>query len=211
MSNWNNQREFNAKLNQYYSGIHDEMKTILLNTKQNLKTHDSLAKRLNNVLDILQKKDKSKISELKNNLGALATAWSVTISATVFDEFINQELLSKVKDKELKGLLSDVKNKSKRLDMMSDYSMKQYNILLEPYIANSINYSTIALPRYKKYLKQGGPETDFTKLFESVEFWNRVTFKLETTNLAISELNLMVKAIEKLQEKLESLDLENYD
>ena len=211
VSNWNTQREFDQRLNSYYSKINEELKTVLDKTKEQIKVQESLALQLNIILNILKDKDRSRIPELKKNLGAVATVWTVNFSPDVFDEFVSQEFLSKVKDKELKLLFTDLKHNYKRMNLMDDYNQNQYNTILEPFIANTINYSSIALPKYREGLKQGGPKTDFVKLFESVKLWNRVTFKLETTNLMIRNLNWVQDVIEKLQIKLDSLNLERND
>tara|TARA_R110002074_G_scaffold183097_5_gene348180 strand:+ start:657 stop:1376 length:720 start_codon:yes stop_codon:yes gene_type:complete len=211
VSNWNDKRLFDQKMEIYYSKLFEEIESQLIFTKGKNLIHEDLAKKLNSVLDILATKNYLKTDTLKKNLGAVVTAWSANYSLNVFNEFISQDLLSQVADPELKNLFIELKNNLSDMNSMDTYNADQYNSLIEPFIANNMNYATIALPRYKKGLKQGGPTIDYKALFNSVELWNVTTFKLETTNLYLRNFKRIQNVLLKLKIKLETYNLEKND
>ena len=61
----------------------------------------------------------------------------------------------------------------------------------------------LALDSYKKNLIQGGPKTDMKDLYNNLEFFNILTFKVETFNIEIGFLNFYINALSKLSEKID--------
>ena len=111
---------------------------------------------------------------------------------------MDQGLLSQVKDDNLKQALRNLKDKMDDFKAADNYTDNQYNTLIEPFFAKNINYALVALPQYKYDLIQGGPNTDFELLFNSMELWNVTTLKLETTNGTLNRLRVLEKALNQL-------------
>jgi len=198
VSNWNNDRLETNHLHSYYEKLVKELEQEILITNFEIKETNNLGIMQKRVLEILNVKNKNDIPELISVLGSVPTSWSLGVSTEIFDEFISQGLLAKVEDGSLKKSLikwQELINNSKDHDI---YTNNQYNTLIEPYFSKHLNYSKIALPRYKKTLVQGGPETDFESLFNSMELWNITTLKLETTNSTLSNLKNMGKGLKEL-------------
>jgi len=198
VSNWNKNRLETKNLHSYFEKLIEELEQEILITNLEIESIDSLENMQKRVLEILNIKNKNDIPELISVLGSVPTAWSSRQSAEIFDEFMSQGLLSKVEDYSLKHALrklQDLMSNSKTHDIYID---NQYNTLIEPYFSKHLNYSKIALPRYKKTLVQGGPETDFELLFNSMELWNVTTLKLETTNSTLRNLKNMDKGLKEL-------------
>ena len=91
-------------------------------------------------------------------------------------------------------------NRAKDLD---EYNTIQYNTSIEPFIIKNLNYSEVSLDSYKRNLIQGGPKTDMKDLYNNLEFFNILTFKVETFNLEIRFLNFYINALSKLSEKID--------
>ena len=198
VSNWTKNRLETKNLHSYFEKLIEELEQEILITNLEIESIDSLENMQKRVLEILNIKNKNDIPELISVLGSVPTAWSSRQSAEIFDEFMSQGLLSKVEDDSLKHALrklQDLMSNSKTHDIYID---NQYNTLIEPYFSKHLNYSKIALPRYKKTLVQGGPETDFESLFNSMELWNVTTLKLETTNSTLRNLKNMDKGLKEL-------------
>lgn len=195
VSNWNQERQEKAKLNVYFEKMIEDLEEELKITDKEVQKIDSLRSLQKRVLEILTAKNKKDIPELINVLGSVATAWSSSQSSEIFDEFMTQGLLSKVQDTILKQALRNLKDAIGSFKETDIYIDNQYNTLIEPYFAKNINYALVALPKYKKTLVQGGPETDFETLFNSMELWNVTTLKLETSNAVFYRLSIMDKTL----------------
>lgn len=198
LNNWNQERQEKIKLDVYFEKMLDELDQEVLITAQNIKNIDSLGILQKRSLEILSTKDSKDIPELMAVLGSVATSWSSSESAEIFDEFMAQGLLSQVADDNLKQALRNLKDVMNSFKIMDNFVDNQYNTLIEPFFAKNINYAMVALPRYKDNLLQGGPKTDFEALFNSMELWNVTTLKLETTNEILKRLRLLERTINQL-------------
>ncbi len=202
VSNWNQGRLASNKMQSYYKKLTVEIEEQIIYTNETIEGDKRLAKMQKEVLVILSSKDLEKIPELKKNLGAVATSWTNQYSFEIFDEFVSKGLLSEVSDPKLKTVLIELQDRIINFKGNDDYIDNQYNTLIEPYFSKYLNYAEVALPRYKKNLVQGGPETNFEALFNSMELWNVSTFKLETTNLNIGRLLRTLVLLETIKSQL---------
>ena len=202
VSNWNQDRQERNNINAYYGKLIEEIDEQIKETEQLLNRNDTLRKMQQKVLEILASKDESQAPELSDNLGSVATAWPSRYSFEVFDEFNQNKLLSKVSNSELKLMLEELKWRLQKIQLDDDFLVNQYYTSIEPYFARHINYSTVALPVYSSGFVEGGPEMDYTHLFQSMELWNVVTLKLETTNSQIKKLQEMQGFLKILKVKL---------
>jgi hypothetical protein len=84
------------------------------------------------------------------------------------------------------------------MDVMEKYITKQYDERIEPYINLHMNYSDVALARYKERFIQGGPPTDYEFLFNDLELWNILTFKVEGLGGDIKSNQRMIKRLQGL-------------
>ena len=91
-------------------------------------------------------------------------------------------------------------NRAKSLD---EYNNLQYNTSIEPFIIRNLNYSEISLDSYKRNLIEGGPKTNIKDLYKNLEFFNILTFKVETFNVELSFLNFYINNLTKLSEKID--------
>ncbi|MFC4720860.1 DUF6090 family protein [Geojedonia litorea] len=207
INNWNNQRSEANKMRTYYEKLLNELETKIVYNENLIKGNHNLEQMLRQVLEILNSKNQANSHELAKNLGAIATSWSSEYSFEIFNEFVTQGMLSKVKDENLKQAFTRLNKRLSNSQNMDDFIQDQYSNIIEPYLTKYLNYSKIALPAYKQMLVEGGPEIDYDSLFNSLELWNIVTLKLETTAITIHGLESMQKLLIELKSILsETLD-----
>lgn len=207
LNNWNEQRTLQNKINDYYAKLLLEVEEKISYTNNRLAREQILFASIESAIEILANDRRDKATELNTHLGAIATDWPPSYSFPVFDEFIAQGLLSKIKKDSIKTLLIVLKNKIQQSSVMDIYVSNQYSRLIEPFFVENINYANVALPQYKTQLIQGGPATDTELLFSSLKLWNVATFKLETTDINIRRYESMKTTLEKLKTDLEALEL----
>ena len=65
-----------------------------------------------------------------------------------------------------------------------------------------MNYSEVSLEGYRRNLIQGGPKTQIKDLYNNLEFYNILTFKVETFNIEITFLNFYINVLSKLSDKI---------
>jgi hypothetical protein len=203
VSNLNQIRVETNTMTSYYEKLVNELSdeiVIIEKQREGIKELIQLQKRC---LEIIKANDKTKIPELSESLGAVGTAWKNKYSFEIFNEFIAQGYLSKITDPELKQQLLNVSLVLVNSKIEDSYIQDQYNTIIEPFFNKTINYSEVALKRYKDGLVQGGPKTNFINLFNNLEVWNVITLKLETTNSNLKRVNEALFELSKLKTTLE--------
>ena len=80
--------------------------------------------------------------------------------------------------------------------------------IIDSQIIKNLNYSEVSLESYRRNLIQGGPKTDIKELYNNLEFFNILTFKVETFNIEIRFLNFYINALSKLSEKIDKRVIE---
>ena len=203
INNWNEKRQQTNTLNFYFEKLVEEVDQQITITENYIIRFDSLSKMQTRTLEILTTKNEENIPELTQNIGSVAMITTRSYSLETFEEFLKQGLITQVKNKELKQLLEDLELHFIKIKGGDDYANNQYNTLIEPYFARRINYAENAFFKSKDRLVSGGPQTDFKALFNSMELWNVVTFKLETTNAQSNGLNKVLETLTALKTSLE--------
>ena len=199
VSNWNQTRVEANRMTTYYEKLIEELDQKTIKVKNELKRNIVLTELQRRTIEIIASKNTKDIPELKQKIGSIATAWTTTYSFVTLNEFISQGLITKVRSASLKDGLQKLQTRLVNFISGDNYIDNQYNTLIEPYFAKHINYAKTALPHYREGLIQGGPETDFETLFNSLELWNVATFKLETTNSRINNLEELLELITDLK------------
>ena len=208
INNWNTNRIEENNITNYYERIIEELDDeteMAMYQKVNL---DSLIHKSKRALKIIDSKNTDSINVLKNLLGATATTWDVNYGFPITKEFISQNYLSKIKNDTVKmnfEILVDLFDNSERTQ---DYNAMQYVNTIEPFFIKNINYSEVALLKYRKGLVKGGPKTNYETLFTNLELWNTITFKLESLTSESNNLGYSIKFFERIKEDLKT-ELEN--
>lgn len=189
VNQWNQKRLQQNTITDYYEKLLLETTRLKEYTAYLSASFDTLEQQQRTTLEILNSQDLDRVDELNENIGAVATSWWSDFITPHLDELERQNLFSKIQNQDLKNHLIAYSTILKMNQDHSDYVKSQYNILIEPFFAEHINYSTAALDFYKRRLVQGGPETNYEELFQSMELYNIATLKLETTTGQIQLLD----------------------
>lgn len=182
VNTWNQERIENNRLNLQIEKLLDECvesKTLIEGMRVRM---DSLKTKMTISIEIVREQDFERLDVFKENVGAIATAWNLHINTPILEEFNRQNGTVVLKNPNLKSTLNEYYEVLDFYHYGLDYNRFQYQFSIEPFISKYLNYSSTALPVYRDRLIQGGPESNFEELFQSLEFWNIMTFKLETTN-----------------------------
>ncbi|NRD24495.1 hypothetical protein HNV10_14645 [Winogradskyella litoriviva] len=208
INNWNQKRLQKLTLSNYYERMHEELESSRNELDNLIFGIDSLVILNTKTLEILNSNNKDSLPTLQKTLGALGTAWGNNFNYPIVQEFMNEGYLTKVNNSKIKDELQAFSFQLNWFKTLDKGIGDQYSLTIEPFINKHLNYSQIALDRYKNTLVSGGPETDFEWLFNNLEAWNIITLKLELlvtqkeglkefksmrerlTNLLSSELNL---------------------
>jgi hypothetical protein len=95
----------------------------------------------------------------------------------MYDEFMDQNLLYKIKNEDLKFYLKQGNEAGKDFERWFEFYKVEYENIYKPFMVKNLNYSEIVLDE-DGYFK-GGTPTNYKKLFNNLEFWNIVNFKGE--------------------------------
>jgi hypothetical protein len=136
-------------------------------------------------------------------LGATATAWTFDIEFPITDEFIKKNYLTQVKSDSLKFYFKSLSSFRDNFMSINDYVQNQYLNNIEPYFIKHINYSEVAIQKNRNKLVFGGPSTNYEDLLNSLELWNVVTLKLETSNISRISIQNFIKFLNKMIVRLE--------
>lgn len=198
LNDWHGKRLETISLSNYYQEMAVEFNVIAQKIEsKDLTKLDDLIGELQNVIRLISEKPVHFEDSLILNLGPIGTAWQVGIVSPVYNEFMSSGMLIKVKSTLLKSQLIQFESDVERIKIMDAYTKEQYTSLLEPYITKNLNYSNIALLQYQDYLIQGGPKSKITEIVDTMEFWNVVTFKLETCQTNKVELEILVSHLKE--------------
>jgi hypothetical protein len=182
--------------------MHKELQNALTEINDYAKAIEPLIAQNRRTLKILDSGNRDSIPVLEKTLGALGTAWTLTVRFPITDEFLNQDYLSKVDNDSIKQGLLGFTYVKEALDWNHNYTLEQYNNTIEPFFNKHINYSEVAMEQYKPRLVMGGPTNDFEALFNSLELWNIVTFKLENLTGETRGCNEARRTLEWLDEQI---------
>ncbi|MFK7757974.1 MAG: hypothetical protein AB8B53_13675 [Flavobacteriales bacterium] len=202
INNWNTGRTDQLAIDNYYEKIHLELQGAIARLDDWAIQCEPLIAQNRRSLRILDSGNRDSIPALAESLGALGTAWTLSIPFPVTDEFLSQDYLSKIDNDSIKQGFLGFNYAQEDLEWTYDYTIEQYSNRIEPFFNKHINYSEVAMERYRPQLVIGGPSTNYEALFNSLELWNIVTFKLENLT-GEARMNLRTrKRLEWLDEQI---------
>ena len=203
INNWNSNRIKKNNTNNYYNRIIIELNQEIISAKKQQLDNAKLISYNQRALRILNSKKLDSLEVLKDMLGATATNWVSEYSFPITNEFLNQNYLSTIKNDSLKSDFKLLTKLLKTIEGNNNYNDVQYQNTIEPFFTKNINYSEVALKNYRKNLIIGGPKTDISLLFENLELWNILTFKLESLEIESQMFETTIYTFESLKSKIE--------
>ncbi len=180
--NINNRNIENQQLqeaNKYLTNIVKEIDSNIQISKYGVSNDSALIDDHKRILTILKSTNVDSIEVLKKLIGSTATMWTMSFSFPTTDEFMKSNLISNLESDKIKTNFINFSYAIERIKVLNDNGIRQYQSEIEPFFISNVNYSNTAHKVYDGKYIQGGPRTNFEKLFNNLEFWNIVTFKLE--------------------------------
>ena len=203
INNWNSTRIQKNDITNYYDRIIIELNQEIISAKRQKEQNAKLISYNQRALRILNSKNLDSLDILKDLLGATVTNWRSEYSFPITNEFLNQNFLSKIRNDSLKSDFKFFTKILKTIEEMNNFNNVQYQNRIEPFFTENINYSEVALERYRKNLIIGGPKMDFRLLLENLELWNILTFKLELLEYESQTFERTIYTFESLKSKIE--------
>ena len=203
INNWNQERIENIQLDNYFNRINEELKAGLPIQIGFLEQNQQIIKLNRRTLQLLNSDNPDSLHKLQFTLGAIATAWSSSISLPVMTEFISNGYLSKVENQTLKQKFTELNAGIEYSRKIDGYIVTQYLNTIEPYVIRSFNYQKIALDQYQDLLVAGGPDVNYKALKGDIELWNITTLKLENSLLYEEYLTDLISRQKELSLLLE--------
>ena len=206
IDNWNSDRLLDKEINEYLVDIQYEIDNSGIKYQEDkIKEFESMTNRLVRVMKIVERNDTDSIPYLKGLIWPIGTTWPVEYSLPIIDEFIDKDLLNKIKDDTLKNtikLYSRVKENTIKLEQ---FNTKQYLDKVETFVNKNIEYLEIMDGRFwRKNEINNHPriKTNFKKLFNNLEFWNVLTLKTETFSIELSNLKYHKRVFDSINNQL---------
>ena len=203
IDNWNNERLTQNEINNYFKELNNDLKNELKNKKNLIENYKELNQDLKKSLLIIKEKKYDSSNFILNSIGGLGTAWGIDINLPTVEEFIDLDLVNKIDDDSIRFYFKRYVRLINRAKSLDEYNNLQYNTSIEPFIIRNLNYSEISLDSYKRNLIEGGPKTNIKDLYKNLEFFNILTFKVETFNVELGFLNFYINNLTKLSEKID--------
>jgi hypothetical protein len=203
INNWNTNKNTQSTIINYYERINEELKHEIETKKRKRVAFQDLANKNIRTLNILNTNNKDSIFTLKELLGATATGWEINIALPVTEEFISSNYLTEVENDSLKLAFNFLSKMKEYLQIHNDFKKTQYVNTIEPFFNKHINYSHVALEVYKDNLVIGGPPTNYEGLFDNLEFWNIVTFRLENITSDLRIIDRIIKNLVSMNRNIE--------
>ena len=203
IDNWNNERLTQNEINNYFKELNNDLKNELRNKKNFLEYYKELNEDLKKSLLIIKEKKYDSSNFILNSIGGLGTAWGIDINLPTVEEFIDLDLVNKIDDDSIRFYFKRYVRLINRAKSLDEYNKLQYNTSIEPFIIRNLNYSEISLDSYKRNLIEGGPKPNIKDLYKNLEFFNILTFKVETFNVELGFLNFYINNLTKLSEKID--------
>jgi len=179
IDNWNTDREEQKMIEKYLIEMYKEYSNeIERMEKRKIDLNLELDKNTR-ALNIIKNSQYDSIQVLENLLLGLGNPVSDWKQFPITKEFLDQNLLYKIKNEKLKG---EYKNFTFWIDVnkeLKDFAREQYLNTTEPFINSNINFSTLCCPNMNSSMIQGGPKTNYKLLMNNMELWNTLSFRRE--------------------------------
>jgi hypothetical protein len=205
VNNWNQQRIEQNTIQGYYAKLLPALGIEIEDQKTHLARLEVFRNDFYRSLEILDVKNPDDIEELKLKIARLGQAFVHNYSMELFDEFLSKGFLTKLEDEALKSQFETVKRGlaiGASWDALLD---DEYISIIKPFRIKNLNFSIIPLDRIslENESPKGGPEFDYTNLFNNKEAWNIVYGRLASLNTTIRQKKDMIEALQTLKATLE--------
>lgn len=183
----------------YYLKIVDELEANMAYFQYQVDNRNAFKRQGINALKMLAEKNKDSLPSLLRNIGALKTINSLSPSFPTIEEFLSQNLSSKIANDSIKAQFLRFSEMYKFIGLVDKYTIDQYQISIEPYLTKNFNYSDISYEGFYDIALPGGPSSKTENIWTDLQLWNLISNKLETWRYEEEALNWGIEVLEKLK------------
>jgi hypothetical protein len=177
IDNWNTERIEQKEINEYLVQIKNELEFNLKYSESWTKPFEKKINHNKRVINILDKNQRDSIGVLKDILFHIQTVSNLKPNIPIFEEFLNQDFLPKIKDDSLRQNLKTYKFGLGMAETMNSFDREEQRDVVKPFLMKYINlgemYSELDFEKNK------GPSSNFDVLFDDLEFFNMVNSRGE--------------------------------
>ena len=177
IDNWNTERIEQKEINEYLVQIKNELEFNLKYSERWTKPFEKKINHNKRVINILDKNQRDSIGVLKDILFHIQTISNLKPNIPIFEEFLNQDFLPKIKDDSLRQNLKTYKFGLEMAETMNSFDREEQRDVVKPFLMKYINLGEM----YSEFdfEKNKGPSSNFGVLFDDLEFFNMVNSRGE--------------------------------
>jgi len=177
IDNWNTERIEQKEINEYLVQIKNELEFNLKYSDRWTKPFEQKINHNKRVINILDKNQRDSIGVLKDILFHIQTVSNLKPNIPIFEEFLNQDFLPKIKDDSLRQNLKTYKFGLEMAETMNSFDREEQRDVVKPFLMKYINLGEM----YSEFdfEKNKGPRSNFDVLFDDLEFFNMVNSRGE--------------------------------
>lgn len=206
INNWNSQKTETRIIKGYYLQISDEFTSLASIITEKSKRSQIIYSQIRTCQELIMENDPKSLKKLQECLGYLGTSLTNNLQYPIFQEFVNQGYLSRIKEKEIKAVLSEVSERLLEIEEFDRINNENYNISIEPFFISKINFSKIISPSGKQR-PNGGPDLDYQQLQKDIELWNLLILKYDLTKHIEGIQNNLIELLKKAAALLKESNL----
>ena len=179
IDNWNTVRTEQEIIEKYLIEMYKEYISEIERMEKRKIDYSSELDKNTRALNIIKNSQYDSIQVLENLLLGLGNPVSDRKQFPITQEFLDQNLLYKIKNEKLKREYKELGTLIEINKELKDFATEQYLSTVEPFITDNINYSTLCCPNMNSNMIRGGPKTNYKLLMNNMKLWNILSFKRE--------------------------------
>ena len=201
---WYANKKEQDEIDSYLIEIQNEFETEIKFQEGKLSLFDKQLNGLYSIVNVISNDKKDSIKVIKENIKILTQTWGVEgYNFPILTEFIDRDLLNKIKSVELRSKLKQYKVIIDKTEVIWDYSYQQYNNRIEPFLTENLTYADLfKIPGYEKFKTPDQLKTSFIELFNNKKFYNMISIKIETLLIEKGRLNAANRVFNEILEEL---------
>ncbi|MAH82013.1 MAG: hypothetical protein CMC21_02005, partial [Flavobacteriaceae bacterium] len=134
IDNWNTERIEQKEINEYLVQIKNELEFNLKYSDRWTKPFEQKINHNKRVINILDKNQRDSIGVLKDILFHIQTVSNLKPNIPIFEEFLNQDFLPKIKDDSLRQNLKTYKFGLEMAETMNSFDREEQRDVVKPFL-----------------------------------------------------------------------------
>lgn len=192
-------------IHEYYTQLIPEFNALIEHEKKQLERSEFLIGQIKLCQQLMNEGDGNKVSEFKSCLPYVHTTWQNRPQYPIFQEFMDEGWMSKIKNDSSKALLIAIREKLLIINEMDGIINKKFEEITIHFFSKNINRSELPSTggNYVDFVK-GGPQINYEELYDNVELWGLFNEKHTVTAYVKIQQKELIGLLNETIEKLES-------